>query len=174
MASILAAIALAIACDDNADIATAVAKPDAGVDASIEELGRQFLAKRACGDCHQSSDPKDGILTGQSQPRPGTTAYPKNLTPDPDTGIDAWTDEQYITAMREGLDDQGDQLCGTMPKFPDMTDDEGRAIAAYLRSLTPVWRSIPESTCPPIKPKPEQDGGEEGGPGNDAGDASGE
>lgn len=154
----LLAIAALSACSDN----PAAQPQDAGADASIPTgdagivgLGKLFVQQRGCADCHQSADPKDGELTGQTTPRPFTKAYPSNLTPDPDTGIDAWTDEQYIRAIRDGVDDEGEDLCPTMPRFSQMGDDEGRAIAAYLRSLPPTHRAIPESFCPPVKPAPD-------------------
>jgi cytochrome c1 len=109
--------------------------------------GAEFVRRRACGDCHQSSGVHDGVLSGQTTARPGTSSYPANLTPDPDTGLDDWTDAQIIRAMREGKDEEGADLCAIMPRFKDMGDAEARAIAAYLKSLPPVHHAIPESTC---------------------------
>lgn len=145
--SMLAVLAILAACDETSDL-TPVGSADAGAGAStIEELGKLYVKKRGCADCHQSPNLADGILTGQTDPRPYTKAYPKNLTPDPDTGLDSWTDQNYIDAIRDGIDEEGNELCNAMPKFATMSDDEGKAIAAYLRSLAPVWRPIPESVC---------------------------
>ena len=58
-----------------------------------------------------------------------------------------WTDEQILTAIRTGIDDEGGALCATMPRFTDLGEQEGVAILAYLRSLPATTRKIPASTC---------------------------
>lgn len=120
--------------------------------------GAQLVQARGCPQCHQPSDSKYGILSGQTVPRPGTHAYGRNLTPDRETGIGAWSDELVLRAIRVGIDDQGDPLCSTMPDFRDIDDAEGAAIVDYLRSLPPVRREIPQSRCE----RPERDAGREG------------
>jgi hypothetical protein len=91
-------------------------------------------------------------------PRPGTTAYAPNLTPDSATGIGDWTDDQIAKAIRAGIDDEDAALCPTMPHFSTLSDSNVKAIVAYLRSLPATSSEIPESVCPPIKPVP-VDGG---------------
>ncbi len=113
--------------------------------------GWQAVLARGCPTCHEPPDANDGILSGATTPQPGTMAWPKNLTPDPDTGLDAWDASTIANAMRTGVDDQGAQLCETMPRFADMKDDEAFAIAAYLQSLAAVHHYVPESICPPLK-----------------------
>lgn len=107
--------------------------------------GAGFVHARGCAGCHGAGD--GGVLAGQTSPRPGTSAYGANLTPDRATGIGAWTEQAIVRAMRAGFDDEGKPLCATMPRFSDMTDDEATDIVAYLRSLRPVHREIPESAC---------------------------
>jgi hypothetical protein len=118
-------------------------------------IGQEFVQQRGCPDCHQSSNPADGILSGVTTPRPNTMAYPANLTPDVTTGLGAWADIEIIRAMRYGVDNAGVPLCPPMPHFdgsdpkqPMMTDVEANAIVSYLRALPPVKRAIPESACP--------------------------
>ena len=109
--------------------------------------GKAQVATDVCASCHQSSDAKDGILSGQTVPVSGTTmTYGPNITPDMTTGIGSWTDAQILGALKDGVDDEGETLCATMPKFP-LTDDDGKAIIAYLRSIPAVKREIPDSTC---------------------------
>src|SRR5580658_686505 len=57
---------------------------------SLIEAGQYYTRVRDCYACHQSDHEADGILSGQSYPRPGTWAYGPNLTPDPNTGIGGW------------------------------------------------------------------------------------
>jgi cytochrome c553 len=132
---------------------------DAGLALTAAQRGEAVAKKYSCGSCHNPESAAAGVLSGQLTPRQGTMAYGANLTPDPDTGIADWTDAQILTAVRTGVDDEGEQLCPTMPRFTNLSDSDGADLVAYLRSLKPVNRMIPESTCPPIKPIPMMDGG---------------
>ncbi len=140
----LAAVAALAACNDSG------APRDSGVDID-SPFGQGFVAvaARKCGDCHEPLDGGAGLLSGRSTQVPGTQAYPSNLTPDPDTGMDAWDAGSIATALLTGIDDKGNPLCPEMPRYADagMTADEALAIAAYLRGLPPVWHLVPPSTC---------------------------
>lgn len=122
--------------------------PDVDVD-SPSGQGMLAVQARQCGQCHQSPDPADGVLSGQTAPVPGTHAYGSNLTPDPDTGMDAWDAGSIAQAilLRQGVD--GGTLCPSMPAYADagMGTAEAFSIAAYLQSLPAVWHPIPASTC---------------------------
>ena len=132
---------------------------DAGLVADVNTestAGQGYLAveARGCGQCHQSPDPHDGVLSGQTTAVPGTTAYGSNLTPDPDTGMDAWDAGTIARAVLHGVDDRSQPLCPSMPPYADagMSAAEALAIATYLQTLIPVWHAVPPSRCPPVKP----------------------
>lgn len=125
----------------------AVDAPVDAVEASPVDLGRDYATRRGCPFCHQ--DPDAGTLSGSivaHSPSP-VRAYPKNLTPDPQTGLGGWSDDQIQRAIRTAVDDEWAPLC-VMPAFADMGDFEVANIIAYLRSLPPVYRVIPDSICP--------------------------
>jgi mono/diheme cytochrome c family protein len=75
---------------------------------------------------------------------PGTLVAP-NLTPDPETGIGTWTDDQLARAVREGVSHDGHALFPLMPftHFRRMSDEDLASIIVYLRSLTPVRNPLP-------------------------------
>jgi hypothetical protein len=81
----------------------------------------------------------------------GVELYSPNLTPDNETGIGLWNDSQLSLAIRDGIDQEGRRLCPQMKHYADMQDRELASIVAYLRSLPPVKKVIPESVCPPLK-----------------------
>jgi hypothetical protein len=124
--------------------------PDVDVDSPAGQ-GMLAVQARQCGQCHQSPNPDDGVLSGQTTPVPGSHAYGSNLTPDPDTGMDSWDAGSIALAIlsRQGVD--GGPLCKTMPAYRDggMGTGEALSIAAYLQRLTPVWHPIPASACSP-------------------------
>ena len=106
----------------------------------------------ACGNCHTPQGP-DGPVAGMEMAG-GTpfveepfTAYASNITPDPETGIGRWTDEQEIAAIREGRRPDGSLIGPPMPIgfYRGLSDGDLRAIVAYLRSVPPVRHSVPKS-----------------------------
>jgi mono/diheme cytochrome c family protein len=77
-------------------------------------------------------------------------AVAPNLTPDPETGIGTWTDDQLARAIREGISHDGRTLFPIMPydKFHDMTDDDLASVIVYLRSLPPVRHEQAKTEVP--------------------------
>jgi mono/diheme cytochrome c family protein len=126
---------------------------------TLVEQGQALVSTYGCASCHEPTGKKGGILSGQQSPVSGSMAYGPNLTPDSATGVGDWSDSDLTSAIRDGIDDEGQALCPTMPHFKTLTDPEVAAIIAYLRSLPAVSSSVPDSTCPPIKPPPTTDGG---------------
>lgn len=78
---------------------------------------------------------------------PWGVTYAANLTPD-DTGIGAWTEEQFKKAIKEG---KSKGMDGTRPLLPPMpwqnyrnlSDEDAKAMFAYLKSLKPVKNIVP-------------------------------
>ena len=152
---IACALALSVlGCDDDSNQANS---SDMGMQI---QYGEEFVQRRGCPTCHQSSNKDAAILSGSDTPVPKTTAYAPNLTPDVETGLGGWADIEIVRAMRYGVDNEQMPLCASMPHFdgtdktyPDaMTDLEADAIVAYLRSLPAVKHAVPESTCAGTKP----------------------
>lgn len=76
---------------------------------------------------------------------PWGMSFAPNLTPDP-TGMRNWTSEQFIQAMRTGKHmGTGRAILPPMPwqNAGALTDDDLRAVFAYLQSLKPVANPIP-------------------------------
>jgi mono/diheme cytochrome c family protein len=83
---------------------------------------------------------------------PWGTSYSANLTPD-DTGIGAWTFENFKTAIRKGKykgQEGGRNLLPPMPwdMYKNMTDDDLKAIFTYLKSLPKVNNLVPSPKPP--------------------------
>jgi hypothetical protein len=83
---------------------------------------------------------------------PWGMSYAANLTPD-DTGIGAWSFENFLTAIRKGkykgLEGSRD-LLPPMPwqMYRNMTDEDLKAIFTYLKSLPPVSNLVPSPKPP--------------------------
>ena len=121
--------------------------------------GKTYAMMFGCVACHQSPNAADGVLSGQTDPRPMSMTYGANLTPDPNTGLGKWTDAQIDVGIRGGKDLNGRVLCGTMPRYGMLKDDQVKALIAYLRSIPAVKHAIPMSVCPPAPDGGVTDGG---------------
>jgi mono/diheme cytochrome c family protein len=69
--------------------------------------------------------------------------YSTNITPDRQTGIGSWSDDQIITAIRLGRRPNGERLIPVHPYtvFNGMAEEDLRSLVAYLRTVPPVNRS---------------------------------
>ncbi len=79
---------------------------------------------------------------------PWGVSFGANLTPDKATGIGEWSDENFIQAMRTGKHHGQPNGRDTLPPMPwpnykQATDDDLKAIWAYLRSLPPIKNQVP-------------------------------
>jgi hypothetical protein len=151
----IVAASLGGACSSNGDSDASDAAVDAYVDGGRIAQGAVLVIKKGCDGCHNPPDPAtQGLFSGSLTPRPGTNAYPANLTPDVETGLGSWTDDQVFRAITLGIDKNDVPLCFTMPRF-NFDTDEIYSMILYLKSLPPIHRQIPTSTCPPLKPRPD-------------------
>ncbi|MBS7544651.1 c-type cytochrome [Ancylobacter oerskovii] len=94
-----------------------------------------------CGRCHTAPGPGNKPFAGGRMIE--TAAYKvqgPNLTPDPETGIGSWSDEQIGRAITHGLRPDGHQMSTAMPYpfYAVMTDADRNAVVAYLRTLAPA------------------------------------
>jgi len=125
------------------------------------ERGKYLVTsgRTACVLCHSPMDVtggglkvKDGAeLTGRQW---GVDGVPfvtaQNLTPDPETGIGRFTDDELARAIREGIGRDGRALFPIMPyaNMQAMTDEDLASVIVYLRSLKPVRNPLPPSAVP--------------------------
>jgi hypothetical protein len=72
----------------------------------------------------------------------GEIVYTRNLTPDPETGIGNWTEEQFVKAVKYGQRDGKPALRYPMPPFTTMTDKEAAAVFAYLRTIPAIRHDV--------------------------------
>ena len=127
---------------------------------SPERLARgKYLAEdvAACMVCHSPHDwskhdapiPTGQTGAGEVFPLvglPGTLVAP-NITPDPETGLGRWSDDEIGRSIREGVDREGRTLFPLMPytSFRILSDEDLASIVVYLRSLPAVRNPLPPS-----------------------------
>jgi hypothetical protein len=99
-----------------------------------------------------------GAATNTAFAGPWGISYAINLTPDENTGIGIWTEDMFVKAIKMG------KHMGTsrtiMPPMPwpaysNLSEDDLKALYAYLRTLKPVKNRVPdyvEPKAPPAAP----------------------
>ena len=67
-----------------------------------------------------------------------------NISPDPETGIGNWTDDEIARAIQEGVNKDGRALFPVMPymRFRNFTDEDLASVVVYLRSIPPVKNAM--------------------------------
>jgi mono/diheme cytochrome c family protein len=91
-----------------------------------------------------------GSMTAWSGP--WGVSFTANLTPDPETGLGSWSEKDFVETIRTGRHlGRGRQLLPPMPWFnyAEMSDEDLRAVFAYLRSIPPVRNRVPQPVPPP-------------------------
>lgn len=115
--------------------------PASGDQAALIKRG-EYLAKMGdCIACH--TDVKGGspsFAGGLPIETPFGTFYSPNITPDKETGIGNWTEQDFIRALKDGRDPKGRNYFPVFPYvyFSKMTDDDARALYAYFMNIPAV------------------------------------
>jgi mono/diheme cytochrome c family protein len=116
------------------------------------ERGRYLVAITGCTDCHTPGAllgrPDSARFLGGSDVGfdiPGLGVFVgRNLTPDPETGLGKWSDDEIVAAITTGIRPDGRHLAPAMPwpGLSKLTRTDALAIVAYLRSLPAVHNDV--------------------------------
>jgi mono/diheme cytochrome c family protein len=126
------------------------------------ERGKYLVEIMDCTGCHttgalvgkpEAAKFLAGSMVGFEIPGLGFF-YPPNLTPDPETGLGAWSESDIITAVRTGARPDGRELAPIMPwrSYAALSDQDAQALAAYLKSMPAVAHEVPPPTGPSETP----------------------
>ena len=108
-------------------------------DPALIARGKYLATVGDCSACHTANGGQK-FAGGQYMPTPFGPISTPNITPDRDTGIGKFTDDQFYRVFHAGVGSNGEYLYPVMP-FPWYTHvkrDDVLAIKAYLFSLAPV------------------------------------
>lgn len=108
---------------------------------TILERGNNIFIAASCITCHTDIENNGSPLAGGREVEtPFGSFYTPNITPDRETGIGKWTDEDFVRALREGIAPDGTHYFPAFPytSYTKMAWDDMLALKAYLMSLQPV------------------------------------
>jgi mono/diheme cytochrome c family protein len=98
-----------------------------------------------CGECHSPRNAIGGVIAAKAlsgAPAAEGTGFVPNITPDKETGIGDWSEEDIVRALSTGFTPEFDSLGGSMTDVQEnlakLPQDDIKAIAAYLKSIPPI------------------------------------
>ncbi len=118
-------------------------------DWTIRQKGYYLTRAGDCGACH-TVDENRPMAGDYALPTPFGTIYSANLTPDDETGLGRWSEDDFYRAMNEGISRDGSRLYPAFPytHFTIVTREDSDAIFAYLNTLEPVRQEVREPEIP--------------------------
>lgn len=129
-------------------VAGSVARAEDGSYPDIER-GRALATAADCMPCHS---PPGGTpwAGGRAVQTPFGTLLSANITPDMETGIGRWSDDQFVDVLLRGMAPGGKHIYPAMPYpyYTKMTRDDALAIRAYLATLDPVRNVVHADQLP--------------------------
>jgi mono/diheme cytochrome c family protein len=140
------------------------AQPIGAPDASADRVARgRHLADNvaSCFACHSADFASNDELTpekskgfyagGNAMPDlNGQVVHTSNITLDPETGIGTWTEDQFVRALRSGFRPDNTPIVYPMQAYVELTDEEARAIWAYLQTVPRIRNAVPRAPRPPV------------------------
>lgn len=113
-------------------------------DAALVEKGEYLIHAGGCITCHTADEDGAAALAGgRALESPFGTFYSPNITPDEETGIGGWSDEEFVDAFWIGVSPEGDHYFPAFPytSYTGITRADLLAIKAYLFGIEPVLQA---------------------------------
>jgi cytochrome c5 len=115
--------------------------PALGAQQALIQRGEYLSKIGDCISCHTNVHARTPAYSGGLPiETPFGTFYSPNITPDKETGIGTWSEQDFIRALKEGRDPNGRNYFPVFPYyyFSKITDEDARALYAYFMSLPPI------------------------------------
>jgi mono/diheme cytochrome c family protein len=114
------------------------------------ERGRYLSVVGDCAACHTLPGSGRALAGGRPIETPFGNILAPNITPDQQTGIGAWTDDEFVNAMTKGTGRNGTHLYPAMPYnyYTKVTREDALAIRAYLNTVPAIYNSVDPNQLP--------------------------
>jgi mono/diheme cytochrome c family protein len=114
------------------------------------EKGRYLAIAADCAGCHTNPENGQPLAGGRPIETPFGTVLSSNITPDRETGIGAWSDAEFETALRHGRARSGAHLYPAMPYpyYTELAKDDVLSLRAYLNTVRPVHQPVHANQLP--------------------------
>eukprot|EP01037_Dinobryon_pediforme_P015311 gene15310-15455_t len=111
--------------------------------------GQILAAAGSCATCHTAKGSKP-YAGGYAMKTSFGTIYSSNITPDPKTGIGAWSEGAFRRALHDGVARDGALLYPVFPydHFTKISDSDVTALYAFMMTLEPFEATPPSNILP--------------------------
>lgn len=112
--------------------------------------GEYVLHMAGCVACHTVAKDGEFLAGGRELKTDFGSFFTPNISPDPETGIGSWRDEDFVRAMREGKSPTGGHYYPTFPytSYARMTEQDVLDLKAYLDTVPAVRNPVPDHDLP--------------------------
>ena len=138
---VLAVSATISACSPAGHLPAAQSGKPAAPDAEAVKRGEYLAVAANCVGCHTDKKHHGQPFAGGGEvPTPFGVYFSRNITPNPEHGIGAWSDQDFLRALRQGVSPSGEYYFPAFPfpSFTGMTDRDILDIRAYLQTQKPA------------------------------------
>jgi mono/diheme cytochrome c family protein len=116
-------------------------------DEALVEAGRYLTAAAGCYSCHTDTENDGEDFAGghRLETEFGVFIVP-NITPHEESGIGAWSEVDFVKAIKHGISPTGEYYYPTFPyaSYAGIGDSDALAIKAYLDTVPPIANATPE------------------------------
>ena len=115
----------------------------APIDSQLKQ-GEYIYRAAGCEACHtDTKNAGKALAGGHALVTAFGTFYTPNITPDKETGIGRWSEQDFMRAMRFGISPDGDHYYPAFPypSYTKLNDDDIRALWAYLKARAPIMQA---------------------------------
>ena len=113
--------------------------------------GEYLVTAGGCVSCHlavndDGSTDTSVLSGGHALTSEFGTFYVPNITPDKETGLGNWDAQDFLIALKQGRSPDGSFYYPAFPyrSYAGLSDEDALDIAAYLMSLEPIEKTVPE------------------------------
>src|SRR5438876_10752415 len=133
-------------------IAKIVSPGELGPHTADLENGKTMFYAGGCASCHATpkQEDKTRLGGGLGLKSPFGTFFTPNISPDPNDGIGAWSEANFVTAMWKGTSPSGEHYYPAFPytSYQRMRLEDVRDLFAYLKTLPPVQGKVRDHDLP--------------------------
>jgi mono/diheme cytochrome c family protein len=114
------------------------------------ERGHYLAVASDCAACHTLPGSGHDLAGGRAIETPFGLLLAPNITPDPLTGIGAWSDDEFVDALTKGTGRHGERLYPAMPYtyYTKLSRDDALAIRAYLNTVPAIQNAVKSNQLP--------------------------
>lgn len=115
------------------------------------ERGRYVFTAAGCGSCHAGVDGGKSFGGGKAIASPFGPIFARNISPDHQFGIGAWSDQEFLNAIKRGVSPRASNYYPAFPyaRYSGLSTSDLLDVRAYLETTRAVPAPAQKTALPP-------------------------